>query len=311
MSVPPGYSALCLDRQLAQAIGFRPALDRIRLLVNEPGNLSALQGLQLYALCREYRPDVVIELGRGYGNSTCVFASAIEANGGGQLMSFDLDSLWHELTVPKLMTNGFAKIVSRVDARTQDIATVDFGQLVGDAKKVFVFWDAHGWEAADGVLCRLMPAIAGRKHLVACHDVTDSRYVEVPRSYNGRFFWRGPDTKEVSARYNIGWLNTQEPQFLPLMDFLWRNDCEMRSADEDLAVWRLNHAARQAQVEQAIGADVFAPGCHWTYFSLNDAKAALTFPALMHKAPQAEESGSGRHASPRRLLSRLSRKLAR
>ena len=124
-------------------------------------------------------------------------------------------------------------------------------------ERSFVFWDAHGWEAAEGVLCRLMPAIAARDHIVACHDVTDSRYVQVPRSYDGRFFWRGPATKEISARYNIGWLNTQEPQFLPLMDFLWRNDCEMRSADEDLAVWRRTHGERQAELERAIGADVF------------------------------------------------------
>jgi hypothetical protein len=74
-----------------------------------------------------------------------------------------------------------------------------------------------------------MPAIAARDHIVACHDVTDSRYVEAPRGYDERFFGRGPATKEVSVRYNIGWLNTQGPQFLPLMDFLRRNDCEMRS----------------------------------------------------------------------------------
>jgi hypothetical protein len=311
MSIPPGYSAFCLDRQLAQAVGFRPELDRIRLLVNEPGNLSVLQGLQLYALCREYRPDVVFELGRGYGNSACVFASAIEANRCGRLVSFDLDSLWHDLTLPNLNASGFATIASHVDARTQDISTVDFRELVGDAKKVFVFWDAHGWEAAEGVLCRLMPAISGCDHIVACHDASDSRHVEVPRSYDGRFFWRGPDTKEISARYNIGWLNTQEPQFLPLMDFLWRNECEMHSADEDLVMWRRSHAAQQVLVEQTIGADVFAPGCHWTYFSLNDAKAKLTFPTQMHKAPPVQESVPAQESAPaprpllRRDLSRL------
>ncbi len=310
MSAPIGYSALCLDRQLAAAIAFRPRLDQLRLIADEPGNLSVLQGLQLYALCLEYRPDLIIELGRGYGNSTCVFASAVETTGHGRFVSFDLDSLWHDLTLPKLIAAGLTAITARVDARTQDIATVDFRALIGDAQKVFVFWDAHGWEAAEGVLCGLMPALAARDHVVACHDVTDSRYVEVPRSYDGRFFWRGPATKEISARYNIGWLNTQEPQFLPLMDFLWRNDCEMRSADEDLALWRRTHQARQAELEQAIGADVFAPGCHWTYFSLNDATASLVFPAQMER-PQAAGPPPAAQSEQRtivqRVLSRLSR----
>ena len=310
MSVPPGYSALCIDRQLAAATAFRPRLDRFRLIADEPGNLSVLQGLQLYALCLEYRPDLIIELGRGYGNSTCVFASAVESAGHGKLISFDLDTLWHDLTLPKLNAAGFSAIAARVDARTQDIATVDFPALVGGAQKIFVFWDAHGWEAADGVLCRLMPTIALRDHVVACHDVTDSRYVQVPRDYDGRFFWRGPATKEISARYNIGWLNTQEPQFVPLMDFLWRNDCAMRSADEDLAVWRRDHSARQADIERAIGADVFAPGCHWTYFSLNDATASLVFPAQMERREPADQSPLA-HPHQRtivqRVLSRLSR----
>src|SRR5437667_11106067 len=103
MPAPLGYSALCLDRQLEAVTAFRTQLDKIRLLVNEPGNLTVLQGLQLYALCLEYRPDAIIELGRGYGNSACVFAGAILASGHGRLVSFDLDTLWHRLTLPKLL----------------------------------------------------------------------------------------------------------------------------------------------------------------------------------------------------------------
>ncbi len=169
-------------------------------------------------------------------------------------------------------------LLPAIDARIQNINTVDFGAVVGDAQKIVVFWDAHGWEAADGVLCRLLPAVSDRDHIVSCHDMSDNRYVATDRSYNGRMFWRGPEHKDVSARYNIGWVNTQEPQFIPLMDFLWRNNCSLRSADEDLALWRKEHADRQAEIEDAIGREVFSAGCHWGYFSLNDAEKALIFP---------------------------------
>jgi Cephalosporin hydroxylase len=294
MPAPLGYSALCLDRQLEPAAAFRTQLDQIRSLVDEPGNLTVLQGLQLYALALEYRPDIIIELGRGYGNSACVFASAIIANGHGRLVSFDLDTLWHKLTVPKLHASSLATLAPLVDARTQDIATVDFKQLTRDAQKILVFWDAHGWQAADGVLCRLLPAIADRDHIVACHDVTDSRHIDVPRSYDGQFFWRGPELKEVSARYNIGWINTQEPQFLPLVDFLWRNDCDLRSADEDLAVWRRDHGVRQAEIDKTLGPELFAPGCHWAYFSLNDARAPLTFPVQAPRGSRTQQRSLAR-----------------
>lgn len=282
MIAPAGYSASCLENHLADVMAFRPRLDRIRALVDEPGNLSVLQGLQLYALCLAFRPDLIIELGRGYGNSTCVFASAVHRLGAGRVVSFDLDRLWDERTLPKLQTSEFAALTQSIDARIEDIKQADFAGLSARAGRTLVFWDAHGWEAADGVLCNLLPAIAARPHIVACHDLSDVRHVEVERSYAGRFFWRDPALKEVSARYTIGWVNTQEPQFIPLLDFLWRNQCELRSADEDLAIWRRDRARPQHALEQAIGADVFAPGCHWGYFSLNDAAArALTFPAML------------------------------
>lgn len=275
-----GYSAYCIDQHLSATAAFRPRLDLIRLLVDEPGNLSVLQGLQFYALCLDFRPDLIVELGRGFGNSTCVFASAIMHNAHGQLVSFDLEAYWDERTVPKLKTSELTELLRLIDARRQDIRTVDFRSVFGSAQKILVFWDAHGWEAADGVLCDLLPAIAARTHIVACHDVSDNRYVEVDRSYGGRMFWRGPAHKELSARYNIGWINTQEPQFLPLADFLWRNACELRSANEDLALWRKHHAERQRLIEQDIGREVFSPGCHWAYFSLNDASGQLNFPAM-------------------------------
>jgi hypothetical protein len=287
LTAPIGYSAYCLDRRLSEAVAFRKRLDLIRLLVDEPGNLNVLQGLQFYALCLEYQPDLIIELGRGFGNSTCVFAEAITQIGHGRLVSFDLDTLWQEQTLPKLKSSELAFLLPVIDARRQDIKAADFNAIVGRARKVLVYWDAHGWDAADGVLCSLLPAIASCSHIVACHDVSDNRYVEVERSYGSRMFWREPELKEVSARYNIGWINTQEAQFLPLTDFLWRNQCALRSADEDLATWRKNHAERQAAVEQAIGHDEFSPGCHWAYFSLNDTEAELTFPAMPVRADRA------------------------
>jgi methyltransferase family protein len=241
--------------------------------------LSVLQGLQLYALCLELRPDLITELGRGYGNSTCLFAHAVVQNARGRLVSFDLDPHWEERTLPKLRTSEFKSLLPVIDARLENIKGADFAAIAGDARTIFVFWDAHGWEAADGVLCRLLPAIAARTHIVACHDLSDNRYVQVERAYNNRMFWRSAELKEITARYNLGWVNTQEPQFLPLMDFLWRNRCTLRSADEDLALWRRDHAERQTAVERAIGADAFSPGCHWGYFSLNDAPGELTFPA--------------------------------
>ena len=44
--------------------------------VGELTHLSSFQWAQLAAMALEYQPDLIIELGRGKGNSTCVFTEA-------------------------------------------------------------------------------------------------------------------------------------------------------------------------------------------------------------------------------------------
>ena len=44
--------------------------------VGHQTDLSLFQWAQLMALALEFRPDIIIELGRGKGNSTCVFTHA-------------------------------------------------------------------------------------------------------------------------------------------------------------------------------------------------------------------------------------------
>lgn len=280
-----GYSARCLSDSLPQVVARRAILERILQLVDEPTNLTLLQAFQLYAIAREFKPDLIVEVGRGQGNSTCIFAQALVDASHGRLISFDLERLWHDRTVPRLQGSELASLLTGIDARVENVRSVDFAAIVGDSQKVLVFWDAHGWAAADGVLCRLLPAVAERQHLIVCHDASDSRYVRVDRSYDGKMFWRGNELKGQSARYTIGWVNTREPQFLALHDFLWRNDCLLHSADEDLHVFRQNQSNLQTEIEEALGRECFAAGCHWVYFSLKEARAPLTFPVLPAEAP--------------------------
>jgi hypothetical protein len=275
-----GYSARCLGDHLPRLVSRRLTLERILELVDEPSNLTILQALQFYAICMDFRPSLIIEIGRGRGNSTCVFAQAVADASHGRIVSFDLERLWNDDTVPRLQQSELSALLTVIDARIQNVKSVDFSTIVGDSRRVLVFWDAHGWAAADGVLCRLLPAVLDREHLVICHDASDSRYVFVNRSYDEKIFWRGDELKGESARYTIGWVNTREPQFLPLHDFLWRNDCPLHSADEDLHWFREVESVRQAQIEEMLGEQCFMPGCHWVYFSLDEARAPPTFPRL-------------------------------
>src|SRR4051812_1935491 len=81
-----------------------PYLVRLREAVGNPGGLSLGQWLQLYATTLSYEPSIVIELGRGLGNSTTVFTVAATRLPATKVVSVGLDLAqgWRTRTVPKL-----------------------------------------------------------------------------------------------------------------------------------------------------------------------------------------------------------------
>jgi len=54
---------------------------KLREAVDRPGDQDLADWFKLYAFVLEYSPDLIIELGRGYGNSTCIFTEAVNKIG--------------------------------------------------------------------------------------------------------------------------------------------------------------------------------------------------------------------------------------
>jgi cephalosporin hydroxylase len=81
------------------------AKERLAILhrvVDSPGDLDLGTSIQLYASCLEFAPDLIVELGRRYGNSTCVFTQAANELGNTKLLSIDYDPGWSNRTVSRL-----------------------------------------------------------------------------------------------------------------------------------------------------------------------------------------------------------------
>src|SRR5215212_5051802 len=80
----------------------RDRFHRMAEAVGSPVDLDLGQWFQLYAFALEVEPDLVLELGRGYGNSTCVFTEAAQTSGGRVLsISNDTPSGWATRTEPQ------------------------------------------------------------------------------------------------------------------------------------------------------------------------------------------------------------------
>ena len=257
-------------------------LRRLAAAIGDAPNLSAHQWGQLFAATIDFAPTLIVELGRHRGNSTCVFTTAARAVGG-RVVSLCLSPLWRTETVPAIDRLVPPSWLSHVDAREEDIAAADFAAIVGDAARVLVFWDAHGYHLADHVLGRLLPLVADRPHLVVMHDVSDARY-DVPAAaagYRGHGLWRGNDWSGPFVR--LGHLQSNVEQAVAAVDFTSRNGIALRTAAEQIHEIIGAHAFRVETMERALG-DLWAPQAHWCHFTLNERPGPYRFPTAARVA---------------------------
>lgn len=232
--------------------------------------LSKPQALALAGLVMQRRPDLILDLGTGRGASACIFALAAGAIGlSTRIWTFDVEEKM-QLYVLQRLTDFDRTSWVKIESVIADIESFDFAPVTTDASNILVFWDAHGYAVASGVLCNLMPLIANKRHLVICHDIADNR-ISVPLTYDARGFWRGMDdwyaAPEKRARVNIGWAHTVVDQIIPILDFCHRNGVEFHSVDHGMHI--VGDAATRSAVAGRLGFpsyEAYAMG----YFSLNE-----------------------------------------
>lgn len=237
--------------------------------VARPNDLSLIQGVQLYALTREFAPDLIIELGRGYGNSTCVFGEVLSDLGKGRLLSISNDSerAWETKTIPRLRGLISPDWLRRVTIVQGDIENYDLVSTIQTGQRILVFWDAHGFELAYHLLSSVMPSLQPKEHLVVVHDMTDTRYVRTKTPY----------VKSETPRLWLSWINSNVEEFLPLYEFLSRNEIWFDSPGDSAHRFVADEIAAggegsglQRTWESLFPSSAVDRETHWIYFSLNE-----------------------------------------
>jgi cephalosporin hydroxylase len=259
-----------------------PALRETRATLQEmmggPRDFVHQQWLQIASLIYEFQPDLIIELGRGYGNSTCAMAIGAHQLGSKlKLLSICLTTNFIEESRPyltKRVRDPISLSISLVDARVADIINYDFGEEIRSAKRVFVFWDAHGFEVASAILQKVIKPLADKEHCVLVHDMADMRFFsQAHRSYAPEP-WAGTGT--APPKFIFGDVGTQYEEGLALIDFLGRNQIPFRSAESSYFPELTERHVYE--LVQLFGNDFSRYG-FWYYFSLNERRSdALTFP---------------------------------
>jgi hypothetical protein len=192
--------------------------------VDRPTDFTFAQGAWLAS--RAAGMELAIDLGTGLGNSASILSLVCP-----EVHTFDLEPRWKDAAA-KLAAIGAS--VANVEAHVGDLAAFDFAPLLSRARSVFLFWDAHGFDIAETVLGRIMPLIADKPHLVACHDISDVRFAG-DDAYQSKRLWRGMtayyENPGEFAYAHLGWFCAIVDQIIPILDFCSRNKMELRSVD--------------------------------------------------------------------------------
>ncbi len=285
---PPSAARACYQqRQLLSEL--KPRILSLCAAVGRPTDLCPFQWAQLMAMVLDFQPDLVLELGRGCGNSTCAFTEALHHLPGGsqrRLLSLCLADTWRTSTLPKVRALMPADWFEPISALETNICAFDFDSAIGSARRVLVFWDAHGFEVAEVVLGKIMPALAAKPHVVLMHDLCDARYLpESSRLYGQNPLWTGNNWSGPQVR--IGNVESTVEQAIAAIDFTSRNRVPLLSADHSL---RSELTGDQKEELRQVLGELFSLNAFWFYFTLNGAEPPLTFPVLRLSPPPAAQS---------------------
>jgi hypothetical protein len=262
----------------------RPRIEELYAVIGSPGELSLYQWAQFTASVLEFRPDLIIELGRGFGNSTACFLESTYQLESGQckIVSICPDPSWQTLIAPRL-----EKVVPKdwfdpANILQGSILTFDFEAALDVSKRCLVFWDAHGFDVAECVLGGLLPLLQAREHLIIMHDLSDLRYSSPDPDYGAAGLWKGQNAAQPSLW--LGWIFSRVAQSVSILDFTTRNNIPLYSADESIHEELVNEPEKASILQALLGPELASLQSHWFWFTLNGTEQPLTFPAFSAQA---------------------------
>ncbi len=258
----------------------RERIEALSRAVDHASDLSLVQFAQLFASALEFAPDLIVELGRGWGNSTCAFTEAanqLSMSSPCRVLSICECPYWDAYTKSRVQELVLPSWFNPLHALRGDILKFDFSQALSGAKRVLVFWDAHGFEVAECVLGVILPELLSREHIVLMHDMSDIRYSGLRTAdYAGQGIWKGQNAGE--ARLLLGFVDSAVAQAISIQDFASRNRLTVDSADHSIDLVINQVPGRAAEMRDLLGDEIFSLQGHWFWFTLNEHPGPYTFP---------------------------------
>ena len=128
--------ALWNQRETLAGLGNR--FRALSAAVGRPTDLNLYQWAQFAGFAFEFRPDLIVELGRGMGNSTCCFLEVANLLGGMRacrVTSLCLSEDWFESTVPRLQKVASPEWFEPGDIQVVNLLDYDIKTLLQNARR--------------------------------------------------------------------------------------------------------------------------------------------------------------------------------
>ena len=249
-------------------------LKRLKLLknlINDNVNLSFTQFALLYGAVLEFKPDLILEFGRAKGNSLAALLQGVYEIKNCSIESFCLSNYWQDV-FKKIKPHVESDWHNCVNIHTIDLTKINFEPVVKNKKKILIWWDAHGYEVAQHIFSSLMPLLMDKQHLVLIHDAYDARCLNKQKDYNNLPIYKSEEDCYAGkcAFLRIGWITTACFEYISIIDFLSRNNTELKSLDYDLYQNNI--------LLTSIFKDSFIDEIGITYFSMNEYTGPYYFP---------------------------------
>lgn len=257
---------------------------KIGQTVDRLSDLTLFQTAQIQSFALEFKPDLILELGRGKGNSTCLFTETAHILGGAsecKVVSLCISDSFEKETIPALEAESLIndEWFEPLELLNTNIITFDYEKLFENYNRILVFWDAHGYAIADCVLGKILPLIKEKTHYILMHDISDQRYLSKESlSYNGQPLWRG--NNDGQKRIVLGNINSAVEQAVSIVDFTSRNNIELISSDHSYHTEIQNDLNKDDEMRKLLGEELYSTIGHWFCFTLNDYDKTFNFPSF-------------------------------
>jgi len=277
--ITPSF-ALWNQRQILSDI--RERIESLFDAVNHPTDLLLYQWVQLMSFALEFRPDFILELGRGAGNSTCAFTEAANHIPGCKVVSICYSDDWDKRTGPNVKKVVPAEWFRPLTINRENILHLEYLRLLAGKERILLFWDAHGFDVAECILGEILPLMREKEHLVVMHDMSDARYSSLEQlDYKGNRLWRGNDWQ--GPRLMLGTIDSCVEQAVAILDFTTRNRLSLRSADHDFHTVLGKEHEKLSELNRCLGHPFYDDTCqaHWVWFTLNEHDGPFFFPRFV------------------------------